>query len=52
MNLSYLLKNSNFLKRGLVVSTDFQQNGRGYFSNKWESEVKKFTYFNFVRTKT
>ena len=35
------LKNSNFFKEGLVVSADFQQKGRGYLSNNWESEVKK-----------
>ena len=35
------LKNSHLFKEGLVVSTDFQQNGRGYLSNKWESEVRK-----------
>ena len=35
------LKNSNFFKEGLVVSSDFQQKGRGYLSNNWESEVKK-----------
>ena len=41
------IKNHFLFKEGLIITTNFQNNGKGQYCNSWHSEFgKKSTYFN------